>query len=61
MKTRGMHKAGEPLSSYQPVVGHRYWVQCEEFRCMAVMDHDGKWKIFHSGKPLTSEVLFFWQ
>jgi hypothetical protein len=45
----------------QRVVGQRYWVQCEGFRCMAVADNDGKWKMFHSGKELTSKVISFWQ
>jgi len=43
------------------VVGERYWVKCEGFRCMATADYEGKWKIFPSGKELTSTVLSFWQ
>jgi hypothetical protein len=61
MKTGSAHKADPRFLLGQQVIGHRYWVQCKEFRCMAVADYDGKWKDFHSGKQLTSEVLFFWQ
>ena len=43
------------------VVGERYWVTCEGFRCMATADYDDKWKIFPSGEKLTSPVLSFWQ
>jgi hypothetical protein len=42
-------------------VGERYWVKCEDFRCMATADHDGNWKIFPSGEKLNSPVLSFWQ
>ena len=44
-----------------PVVGERYWVKCEGFRCMAVADYGGKWKIFPNDKQLTSTVLSYWQ
>ncbi len=50
------------LVAEQPrVVGQRYWVKCEGFRCMATADYEGKWKIFPSGEKLTSIVLSFWQ
>jgi hypothetical protein len=49
------------LAKKLPVVGERYWVKCEGFRCMAVADYDGEWKVFPNGKKLTSTVLSYWQ
>jgi hypothetical protein len=50
------------LTPKQPrVVGQRYWVKCEGFRCMATAGYNGKWTIFPSGEELTSPVLSFWQ
>jgi hypothetical protein len=49
------------LAAQRLVIGQRYWVQCKGFRCMAVADYDGKWKIFPNGSELTSTVLSFWQ
>jgi hypothetical protein len=49
------------LTAQRPVIGHRYWVQCDEFRCMAVADYNGKWKLFANGKQLSAKVISFWQ
>jgi hypothetical protein len=49
------------LAKSSRTVGERYWVKCEDFRCMATADYDGKWKSFPSGEVLTSTVLSFWQ
>jgi hypothetical protein len=49
------------LAKLLPIVGQRYWVKCDGFRCMAVADYDGKWNVFPTGKLLTSTVLLFWQ
>jgi hypothetical protein len=41
-----------------PKIDGRYWVQCENFRCMAVFDKDGKWKSFSNGKELPDVINF---
>jgi len=43
------------------VIGERYWVKCDGFRCMATAGYEGKWTVFPSGKELTATVLSFWQ
>ena len=32
------------------------WVQCEGFRCLAVMDEQGKWKTVFGGAELTGNI-----
>jgi hypothetical protein len=61
MKTYDVPKANPRFVAGQQIIGQRYWVQCEDFRCIAIVDYEGKWKIFHSGQQLTSDVLSFWQ
>ena len=47
------HPAG-----HLPELGSRYWVQCENSWCMAVVDNVGKWKSFSNGKELPDVVNF---
>jgi hypothetical protein len=62
MEDKYFHIPPLDLPANQPrVVGQRYWVKCDGFRCMATADYEGKWKIFPSGDKLTSTVLSFWQ
>jgi hypothetical protein len=42
-----------------PETGVRYWVQCEHFGCLAVVDKNGKWKSFSNGKELPVVINFF--
>lgn len=39
-----------------PATGEPVWVQCEGFRCLAVMTPKGKWKTFYDGKQLFGVV-----
>jgi hypothetical protein len=32
------------------------WVQCDGYRCLAVLDRNGTWKSFFDGKELTDFV-----
>jgi hypothetical protein len=62
MAIKNFQLPSEDLPANQPpVVGQRYWVKCEGFRCMATAGYDGKWTVFPSGDKLTSIVLSFWQ
>jgi hypothetical protein len=36
--------------------GEPVWVQCEGFRCLAVRDRHGTWKIFYDGVPLSGVI-----
>ena len=36
-----------------PQPGALYWVQCKGYRCMAVLDANGKWKSFITGEELS--------
>jgi hypothetical protein len=40
-----------------PEIGVPYWVQCKKFTCKAVVDKEGNWKAFTSGRELT-DVIF---
>jgi hypothetical protein len=60
-QTSAQESAVSPAVKQPLNIGERYWVQCPGFRCMAVADHNGKWKVFPTGKELTSSVLSFWQ
>ena len=42
-----------------PQTDGRYWVQCENFRCMAIFDKDGKWKSFSNRKELPDVINFY--
>jgi hypothetical protein len=42
-----------------PEIGIRYWVQCEDFRCLAVINKDGQWKSFSNGRELPDVIKFF--
>jgi hypothetical protein len=35
-----------------PEVGMPYWVQCKDFRCLAVVDKHDKWRIYATGESL---------
>jgi hypothetical protein len=48
---------GKPTDQ-PPEPGVRYWVQCENFRCLAVIDKDGKWKSFSNGKELPDVINY---
>jgi len=43
-------------AGHLPEIGRPYWVKCKHFRCMAVVDKEGKWKAFYGGEELP-EVL----
>jgi len=36
-----------------PLPGALYWVQCKGYRCMGVLDANGKWKSFITGEELS--------
>ena len=40
----------------QPKAGQRYWVQCSDYRCLAVVDDFGWWKSFYGGEDLPDVV-----
>jgi hypothetical protein len=40
-------------------IGHPYWVQCKNIRCLAVVDKEGKWKASYSGKELPDVINVF--
>jgi hypothetical protein len=35
-----------------PAAGRRYWIQCSDYRCLAVMDELGRWKSFYDGEDI---------
>ena len=39
-----------------PVAGQRYWIQCFDYRCLAVMDEFGRWMSFYSGEEIPDFV-----
>ena len=39
--------------------GRPYWVQCSESTCWAVLDKDGRWKDFTTGKNLPDVINVF--
>ena len=43
--------AGQP-----PVAEQRYWIQCSDYRCLAVMDDFGRWKSFYGGEDIPDFV-----
>lgn len=46
--------AGQP-----PEIGRPYWVKCKDFRCMAVIDKEGRWKTFYGGEILPDVLHVF--
>jgi len=38
------------------MAGQRYWVQCFDYRCLAVMDDFGRWKSFYDGADIPDFV-----
>jgi hypothetical protein len=42
----GIQKSKTPIQ--EPV-----WVQCNGYRCLAVLDEKGCWRSYHNMKPLT--------
>jgi hypothetical protein len=46
----------EPPSVKNPEINKRYWVQCDGYRCLAIMDNAGKWETFSTGKEVTGVI-----
>ena len=49
--TIASQKADKQLVKNAPV-----WVQCEGYRCLAVLDHKGRWKAYATHKELSGVV-----
>ena len=39
-----------------PEAGRKYWVQCKDCRCLAVVDKSGVWKSFYTGNVLADFI-----
>jgi hypothetical protein len=42
-----------------PPAEETHWVQCNGRRCLAVVDQNGKWKCFATGRPLSDVVKVY--
>ncbi|MGD1088765.1 MAG: hypothetical protein ABR955_08590 [Verrucomicrobiota bacterium] len=59
-----MNEKGQVLSDYLPSgqlpeIGVPYWVQCYNFRCMAIFDRKGKWKSLFTDEELSDVINVF--
>ena len=48
-----------PSADQLPEADGRYWVECKNFRCLAIFGKDGKWKSFSNGKELPDVIHFY--
>lgn len=37
--------------------GKAYWVQCKDYRCLAILSREGTWRCFSTGNELLDEVV----
>jgi len=50
------HQAMGENTVQEPPCGEPVWVRCEGFRCLAVRDDHGQWRMLGNNKPLAGEV-----
>ena len=48
--------AGQFVQKNQPPLNEPVWVKCEGYRCLAVLDFEGKWRTYINGAPLQGVI-----
>jgi hypothetical protein len=59
METSSDNLLKRDINEKEPQVGKRYWVQCDGFRTMAVMNKDGKWLTVFNEKELPDVICYY--
>ena len=52
--TSRKEKIDEYIST--PQAGEMHWIQCKGYRCLGVLDANGKWRCFATGEELKDVV-----
>jgi hypothetical protein len=50
---------GGPPPVESAEINQRYWVQCDGYRCLAMMDKAGKWESVSTGKEVTGVIKVY--
>jgi hypothetical protein len=61
MNTPEQYPNQEITSDARPPIepGKAYWVQCKSYRCLAVLDQQGRWRSYANDKELTDVIKVF--
>jgi hypothetical protein len=52
-----VHKSGESMVKEKEVpLETPVWVQCEGYRCLAVLSRQGEWRTLYNDKPLPKVI-----
>ena len=52
----------EPIAPPKsPIVEKPYWVQCQNYRCLALVNKQGVWKSLSTGKEVTGIVKVYFE
>ena len=51
-----MTETRDESGEYPPPRNKPIWVQCEGFRCLAIMEDNGKWKTVFGSRELTGTI-----
>ena len=49
------------VSPKSPETDKPYWVQCKNYRCLAFVNKEGKWKSLSTGKEVTDIVKVYFE
>ena len=57
-ETATMEQQGQNVvvETTEPQPGALRWVKCKDYRCMGVLDREGRWRSFATGKELTDVI-----
>jgi hypothetical protein len=50
------HRKQDEKTGHEPPQGVPVWVRCDGYRCLAVKDRNGQWRVFFNNEPLAGEV-----
>jgi hypothetical protein len=50
---------GGTASVKNPQINQQYWVQCDGYRCLAIMDDAGKWESVSTRKEVTGVIKVY--